>query len=159
MNTSASRLDSNASDQRERLLSMVAGGLGILMFVWGFLKWFGGGDGDSEQTFSGFAFSTPSSAVIGFSLAAGLVAVLGAMDRRAGRGVPSAVPTALAATSFLLAVGIFIGKDSIDPELGVDAEIGLILGLATALIQTIVLGLGLGSRYDNEGANASRQRV
>jgi hypothetical protein len=43
---------------------------------------------------------------IGISLAAGLIALLGATEMRRGRGVPSAIPTGLAATSLLLAIGV-----------------------------------------------------
>ena len=137
--------------KRERTLSMVAGLLGILMFVWGFLRWLNVGDGPDQHKYSGYAFQMPTTAVIGFSLAAGLMALLGAMERRPGRGVPSAVPTALAATSLLLAVGIFLGKGAISPDFGgqIGVEIGLILGLITALLQTIVLGMGLASRHDD----------
>jgi hypothetical protein len=144
------------------MLSMVAAALAVLMFIWGFLKWLsiGAGNSNQEQKYAGFAFGMPTSAVIGFSVAAGLMALLGAMDRRSGRGVPSAVPTALAATGLLLAVGILLGKGSISPDAGdtVGAEIGLILALITALIQTGVLAMGLVGRHDdaaNTGAPAA----
>ena len=54
----------------------------------------------------------------------------------------------MAATGLLLAVGIYLGKGGISPDLGseVGVEIGLILGVITALAQTIVLGMGLASR-------------
>ncbi len=111
--------------------------------------------------YSGFAFQMPTTAVIGFSLAAGLMAVLGATERRAGRGVPSAIPAALAATSFLLAVGIYFGKGAISPNLGSDVgvDIGLILGLITSLMQTVVLAFGLASRHDDDrSADPGRYR-
>ena len=80
------------------------------------------------------------------------VALLGATERRRGRGVPSAIPAGLAATSLLLAIGVLLGKGSISPTLGdaVGVEIGLILGLITAAAQTIVLGMALASRHDND---------
>ena len=86
------------------------GVLGIVMFVLGFLKWLEIGEGDTQQEFSGFAWSMPTTAVIGFSLAAGLIALLGATEPRRGRGVPSAIPTGLAATGLLLAIGIYLGR-------------------------------------------------
>jgi hypothetical protein len=146
-----SRFDSNSKLQRERMLSFAAAGLGVLMFVWGFLRWFELGDEPDELKYSGFAFQTPSTAVIGFALAAGLMAFLGATESRPGRGVPSAIPTALAATGFLLAVGLYAGKDEISPDdaVKVAADIGLILALITSLLQTLVLGLGLASRHDD----------
>ena len=111
-----------------------------------------GRDDPDQLKYSGFAFQMPTTAVIGFALAAGLMALLGATERRPGRGVPSAIPTALAATSFLLAVGIWLGKDAVSPDVGVEVgvEIGLILGLITSLLQTIVLGMGLASRHDDD---------
>lgn len=136
---------------------MVAGALGILMFLWGFLKWLKVGDGNSARKFSGYAYQMPTTAIIGLSLAAGLIALLGATERRAGRGVPSAIPTGLAATSLLLAIGVYLGKGSISPDLGskVGVQIGLILGLLTALVQTAVLGMGLASRHD-DGDDSAR---
>jgi hypothetical protein len=137
------------------------------MFAIGFLRWLKIGDGDSRQKYSGFAWAMPTTAVIGLSLAAGLIALLGATERRRGRGVPSAIPTGLAATSLLLAIGIYLGKGAISPELGsqVGVEIGLVLGLIVAVLQTIVLGMGLASRRDHDdhgnydAAGQSRQRV
>ena len=149
------RADSNAG--KERTLSMVAGLLGLLMFVFGFFKWLKLGDGDLASKYGGYAYAMPTTAVIGLSVAAGLMALLGATERRVGRGVPSAVPTALAAASLLLAVGILLGKGSISSPAGsadtggsVGVEIGLILGLVVALVQTVVLGMGLASRRSSD---------
>jgi len=146
---------STSNLQRERTLSIIAGALGILMFAWGFLRWFNVGDGATQRRFSGYAFQMPTTAVIGFSLAAGLIALLAATDRRPGRGVPGAVPTGLAATSLLLASAIFLGKGAISPTLGseVGVEVGLILGLSTAALQTIVLVLNMASRHDHDDAH------
>jgi hypothetical protein len=82
------------------------------MFVWGFLKWLKIGDGDNARKYAGYAFQMPTTAIIGLSLAAGLIALLGATERRPGRGVPNAIPTALAAASLLLAVGVLAGRAS-----------------------------------------------
>ena len=146
--------------RRERSLSMIAGVLGILMFAFGFLRWLSVGEGDAQSKFSGFAFQMPTTAIIGLSLAAGLIALLGAMERRPGRGVPSAIPTGLAATSLLLAIGVYLGKGAISPELGdkVGVEIGLILGLITAAAQTVVLGIGLASRHDDDDSDSRTRR-
>ena len=159
-NTATSHARTNSSDDRERMLSMVGGGLGILMFLLGFLRWMSIGEGDEQQKFSGFAWSMPTTAVIGFSLAAGLIALLGATERRPGRGVPSAIPAGLAATGLLVAVGIYLGKGGISPDIGseVGIEIGLILGLVTALAQTAVLGMGLASRRDHDDHDSNNQR-
>lgn len=144
---------------RERLLSLIAGVLGLIMFLLGFLRWLSVGEGDEQAKFSGFALQMPTTAVIGFALAAGLIAALGATERRPGRGVPSAIPTGLAATSLLLAIGIYLGKGAISPDLGneVGAEIGLILAILVALIQTAVLAMGLASRQDNDRDDTYRR--
>jgi len=157
MSYTANTSDSDAKLKRERLLSTIGGALGILMFIWGFLRWLNVGDGDDQSKYSGYAFQMPTTAIIGFSLAAGLMALLGATERRPGRGVPSAVPTAMAATSLLLAIGVYAGKGAISPELGaeVGVEIGLILAVITALLQTVVLGMGLMSRHDDDRADVS----
>ncbi|WP_421121646.1 DUF5336 domain-containing protein [Aquihabitans daechungensis] len=147
----ASTQNSTTAD-RERMLSMVGGALGLLMFLLGFMRWLSVGEGDDQSKYSGFAFQMPTTAIIGFALAAGLIALLGATERRPGRGVPSAVPTGLAATSLLLALGVYLGKGAISPSLGaeVGVEIGLILGLLTAAAQTVVLAMGLASRHDDD---------
>jgi hypothetical protein len=150
--------DHDTSLKRERMLSMIGGVLGVLMFVWGFLRWFNVGDGPDQHKYSGYAFQMPTVAVVGFSLAAGLIAVLGATERRPGRGVPSAIPTGMAATSLLLAIAIWLGKGSISPTLGsaVGVEIGLILAVITAALQTVVLAVGLKSRHDDRTVDFSR---
>jgi hypothetical protein len=162
--SSSSRTGTDESDKRERMLSMVGGALGILMFLFGFLRWLKFDSGGTSRKYSGFAFQMPTTAIIGLSLAAGLIALLGATEHRRGRGVPSAIPTGLAATSLLLAIGVFLGKGAISPDIGdkVGVEIGLILGLLTALVQTIVLAMGLSSRRDendHDTVGRSGQRV
>ena len=158
MTTTGTTTHESATTKRERSLSMVGGGLGLLMFALGFLRWLSVGDGEGQSKLSGFAFSMPTTAIIGLSVAAGLIALLGAMERRPGRGVPSAIPAGLAGSAFLLAVGVYLGKGAISPELGdeVGVEIGLILGLVTALAQTAVLGMGLASRHDDDDSRSRR---
>jgi len=141
---------------------MIGGVLGLVMFALGFLRWLSVGEGNGQRKFSGFAFSMPTTAIIGLSLAAGLIALLGATERRRGRGVPSAVPTGLAAASLLLAVAVYLGKGEISPDLGgqVGVEIGLVLGLIVAALQTVVLGMGLASRHDDDDSyDDSRTRT
>ena len=139
--------ESGAASQRERMMSLIGAALGVLMFIWGFLDWLGaGGDGVD-------GFSCQGVAVIGLSLAAGLLAGLGSLDNRSGRGVDSAVPLAFAASAALVALGILIKKGD-----GVDAKVGLILGLITAIVQSVVLGAEWASRRtdaaDTRGAGA-----
>jgi hypothetical protein len=158
--TRATITDDSPTTARERTLSMFAGVLGLVMFALGFLRWLNVGEGDDQQKFSGFAFQMPTTAVIGFSIAAGLIAFLGATERRRGRGVPSAVPTGLAATSLLLAIGIYLGKGAISPSLGdeVGVDMGLILGILTAAVQTVVLAIGLSSRHDDSDHHVRTHR-
>src|SRR4051794_25252187 len=158
--TATSRHESPTT-RRERRLSMVGGVLGILMFAFGFLRWLSVGEGNGQRKFSGFAFSMPTTAIIGLSLAAGLIALLGATEHRRGRGVPSAIPTGLAAASLLLGIAVYIGKGEISPDLGsqVGVEIGLVLGIITAAVQTIVLGMGLASRHDDDDYDDIRTRT
>jgi hypothetical protein len=142
----------SSSAQRERMMSFVAAALGVLMFIWGFFKWLKPESSGSGQSYGGYAFSMPTTAVIGTSLAAGLIALFGALDRREGQGVPTAVPLGLAATSALLALGILLGKGSVTHIDGgaVKVQVGLILALITAILQTLVLGAEWMSRQ-NEG--------
>lgn len=147
----ADRRDESPTTRRERSLSMLGGLLGLVMFGIGFTRWLSLGEGDHQSKYSGFAFQMPTTAIIGLSLAAGLIALLGATEKRRGRGVPSAVPTGLAAASLLMAIGVYLGKGAISPELGdeVGVEIGLILGIVVALVQTAVLAMVLASRHDD----------
>jgi hypothetical protein len=160
MATPAASRNESATTTRERMLSMIGGALGLLMFLLGFLRWLSVGEGDNQSKFSGYAFQMPTTAIIGLSLAAGMIALLGAKERRRGRGVPSAIPTGLAATSLLLAIGVLAGKGEISPSLGdkVGVEIGLILGLITAAVQTVVLGMELASRHDDDDHDPRTRR-
>lgn len=156
----ATTANDSPTTQRERSLSNIAGLLGLVMFGLGFLRWLSLGEGDEQTKLSGFAYSMPTTVIIGLSLAAGLIALLGAMERRPGRGVPSAIPTGLAAASLLMAIGVFLGKGAISPDVGneVGVEIGLLLAIATAAVQTVVLGMGLASRHDDSDYDARTRR-
>jgi hypothetical protein len=156
----AGRDDASRTTDRERTLSMLGGLLGLAMFAVGFLRWLSVGEDDDQAKFSGFAHMMPTTAIIGLSLAAGIIAVLGATERRRGRGVPSAIPTGLAITSLMLAIGVLIGKGEITAGLGdqVGVEIGLILGIVVAALQSIVLGMGLASRHDDSDYDTRTRR-
>jgi hypothetical protein len=128
--------------QRAALMFYIAGGLGVLSFIWGFLKWVTAGEGGNDTKFGGYALETPGVAVIGFSLAAGLLAAAAAFEKR-----PATLgPVALAATALLLAIGVLIGKGSISnggggsPKTGI--AIGFILELITVILQVGVLVFG-----------------
>jgi uncharacterized protein DUF5336 len=128
--------------QRAALLSYGAGALGVLSFIWGFLKWITEGSGSDQVKFSAYAVESPAVAVIGFSLAAGLLAAGLAWDAKP----PALAPVAFAVTSLLLAIGILIGKGSIDTggagSAKVGIGIGLILELITVILQVAALVFG-----------------
>lgn len=128
--------------QRAALLSYLAAGLGVLSFIWGFLTWYTEGQGDGETSYSGYALATQGSALVGLSLAAGLVALALVLDKRG----PSLVPTAVAAAGVLVAVGQMAGHGMIGVPKGsgeahVGIGIGLILGLITVVLQLAALAL------------------
>jgi hypothetical protein len=123
------------------MMFYIAGGLGVLSFVWGFLKWVTVGDGSSATKYAGYALGSPAVAVIGFSLAAGLLAASAAWEKRTA----TLGPVGLAVTGLLLAIGILIGKGSVDqgggtPNTGI--SVGFILGLITVILQVGVLVFG-----------------
>ncbi len=128
--------------QRAALLSYGAGVLGVLSFIWGFLKWVTEGSGSEQVKFGAYAVESPALAVIGFSLAAGLLAAGLAWDSKP----PTLAPVAFSVTSLLLVIGVLIGKGSIDtggsgsPKIGIG--IGLILELITVILQVAALVYG-----------------
>jgi len=127
--------------QRAALMSYVGGGLGLLSFVWGFLKWITEGSGRDATKYGGYAIGSPAVAVVGFSLAAGLLAAAAAWEKKPA----TLTPVVLAITGLLLALGVLIGKGSIGaggggPKFGIG--IGLILALITILLQVGVLVFG-----------------
>src|SRR2546425_4832161 len=100
----------------------------------------GGGEKDS---YGGYAFAVGTMAVIGFSLAAGLLATAATVEKKPA----SLTPIALAVTSLLLVVGALIGKSSVSVRGGgsgahVGVGIGLILELITVIVQVGVLVVG-----------------
>ncbi|MGI8760972.1 MAG: DUF5336 domain-containing protein [Jatrophihabitantaceae bacterium] len=121
--------------QRTAMLAYVAGGLGVLSFIWGFLDWFDqGNDGVGGYSVAGAG----ASAVIGFALAAGLLAVAGVVEN----GKIALAPLALGVTGLLLVIGVSIGKGNLGSNAGnVSMGIGLILALITAIVQVAVLVL------------------
>lgn len=120
--------------QRATLLAYAAGGLGVLSFIWGFLKWLTEGEGDGKTQYGGYALAAPGVAVIALSLAAGLLAAGAAWENKP----VTITPVALAVTSVLLAIGILIGKGSISAGGGGGAKVGIGIGLILELITAIV---------------------
>lgn len=131
---------SASPDHRARLLAMVAGGLGLLMFIWGFLTWFTESTGEKTD-YGGYAAISAAPAAIGFAVAAGLVALALVFEKRP----LTTVPLALAVTGLLLVIGMFIGKGSVSSgsqSADVSAGAGMVLGLITPLLQVAALAVG-----------------
>jgi hypothetical protein len=126
--------------QRAAMMFYIAGGLGVLSFIWGFLKWITEGEGSDKGKLGGYAVQSPVVAVVGFSLAAGLLAAAAAWEKSPA----SLTPVALAVVSLLLTFGVLIGKGSIEPSSGAKfgIGIGLILELITVILQVGVLVFG-----------------
>jgi Family of unknown function (DUF5336) len=123
--------------QRAGLMCLLAGGLGVLSFLSGFLEWITEGDTSDSVSYGGYAVGSPALAIIGFSVAAGLLAVATTVERKPA----SLTPVVLSVTSLLLLVGLLIGKRSIS-TVGtehVGVGIGLALDMATVLVQVAVL--------------------
>ncbi len=111
------------AQQRLAMFGYVAAGLGLLEFIWGFLDWFGPGQG-----LAGY-FSAGTGA-IALTLLAGLLALGETLEKKS----PSLLPSAAAAGGLLITFGVMVGT----PD-GVDVEVGLILALITSLAQTGLL--------------------
>lgn len=141
-----------SADQRLAYASWAGAGLGVLMFIWGFLDWYGqGSDGIGGYSPAGGGAAT----VVGLSLAAGIVAAVHALEKK----FDSPLPAALAVASALVVVGVLIGKSSIGANGSVDADIGLILALITAIVQAAVLAyVWLTSSGRLAGSGASTQQ-
>lgn len=124
--------------QRVSLANYAAAALGVLSFVWGFLTWMTIGTGDGRVRYGGYAFALSGVGVIGFSIAAGLFALVTTVERTA----MSLRPAALAATSLLLLIGTLIGKGNVGGPGASGPDVGVGLGLILALI-TVVVQLGV----------------
>lgn len=125
-------------EQRANLLGYVAGVLGVLSFVWGFLTWFTEGSGDHAPTATGYSIQgAGATAVIGVSLAAGLLAAVRSYEKKDA----ALVPVALGVTALLLVIGVVIGKGGIDDGSGNSIDVGMGIGLILELI-TVILQVG-----------------
>ena len=107
---------------RSAILGYAAAGLGLLNFVWGFLHWLTVGN----NGVSGYA--SLGQAVVGLSLAAGLVAAASVLEKK----LLGTVPAALAVAAALVALGIVISHDAYN------TDAGLILAFITSLVQAAV---------------------
>lgn len=130
--------------QRAAILAYSAGALGILSFIWGFLDWFTQGRGDLTSSASGYSINgAGSTAIVGISLIAGLLAAANAFEHKP----VSLVPVVFGVSSLLLVFGVLIGKGGYDngggssgPDIGMG--VGMVLTLITVLLQVGVLVIG-----------------
>lgn len=120
----------SAALELPQLIGYAAGVLGILSFIWGFLTWYTtGGQGVAGYSIAG----SGAGAAIGLSIAAGLIAAVDVLEKKAA----GAVSAALAVAAFLVTLGLIIGKSPDGENIG--SGIGLILELVTTILQ--MLGL------------------
>jgi len=122
-------------------MAYAAAGLGVLSFIWGFLKWLTEDLGGGKLKVGGYAAGSPVLAIIGLSLVAGLLAGAATVEKKP----LTLTPVVLAVSALLLALGVLIGKSSVDtggsgPKYGI--AIGFILELITILAQVGVLVFG-----------------
>jgi hypothetical protein len=122
--------------QRAALLHFLAGALGVLSFIWGFLTWFTEGHGGGAFHFAGYAFSSAGVAPIGLSILAGAIAVANTVDGK----IASFVPSAVAISALLTVIGVAGGKGNVGPgDAQIGMGVGLILELITCVVQVAVL--------------------
>lgn len=122
--------------QRAAMMHFVAGALGVLSFIWGFLTWFTEGHGGGAFHFAGYAFSSSGVAPIGLSILAGAIAVANVVDGK----LASFVPSAVAIAALLTVIGVAGGKGNVGPgDAQIGMGVGLILELITCVVQAAVL--------------------
>jgi hypothetical protein len=118
------------------MLHLLAGALGVLSFIWGFLTWFTEGHGGGAFHFAGYAFSSAGVAPIGLSILAGAIAVASTVDGK----LASFVPSAVAIAALLTVIGVAGGKGNVGPgDAQIGMGVGLILELITCVVQVAVL--------------------
>jgi len=106
-----------AETPKSVLLERVGAGLGVLMFVWGFLPWYG----LAATDVNGYGFGSPAPVAIGLSLLASGVAAARMLDQKAASPL---VPLAAAAVALLVSFGLIIDRGD------AAADGGFRLGLA-----------------------------
>ena len=112
-----------AETPKSVLLERVGAGLGVLMFVWGFLPWYG----LAATDVNGYGFGSPAPVAIGLSLLSSGVAAARMLDQKAASPL---VPLAAAAVALLVSFGLIVDRGD-----NVSLNVGLILAVVTTLLQ------------------------
>ena len=118
-----------AETPKSVLLERVGAGLGVLMFVWGFLPWYG----LPATDVNGYGFGSPAPVAIGLSLLASGVAAARMLDQKSASPL---LPLAAAAVAALVSLGLIVDRGD-----NVSLNVGLILALVTTLLQTAAFAL------------------
>ncbi len=119
---------SSSSPDISQILAYVAGGLGVLSFVWGFLDWYSVPGGVQASSASGY--ETGGAGVVLASLIAGLWAAGLVLEKKPA----SIAPAVVGVSGVLLTLGVMIKKAD-----GYDTGVGMILGLITIIVQAGIL--------------------
>jgi len=118
-----------AETPKSVLLERVGAALGVLMFVWGFLPWYG----LPATDINGYGFGSPAPVVIGLSLLASGVGAGRALDQKSASLL---LPLAAAAVAALVSLGLIVDRGD-----NVSLNVGLILALVTTLLQAAAFAL------------------
>ena len=135
-----------AETPKSVLLERVGAGLGVLMFVWGFLPWYG----LAATDVNGYGFGSPAPVAIGLSLLASGVAAARMLDQKAASPL---VPLAAAAVALLVSFGLIVDRGD-----NVSLNVGLILAVVTTLLQTAAFTLAWLHEIGRLGVGAQSDR-
>lgn len=136
----------DAETPKSVLLERVGAGLGVLMFVWGFLPWYG----LAATDVNGYGFGSPAPVAIGLSLLASGIAAARVLDQKAASLL---VPLAAAAVALLVSFGLIVDRGD-----NVSLNVGLILAIVTTLLQTAAFALAWLHEIGRLGAGAQPDR-
>ena len=119
---------------------------GVLMFVWGFLPWYG----LAATDVNGYGFGSPAPVVIGLSLLASGVAAARTLDQKSASPL---VPLAAAAVAVLVSFGLIVDRGD-----NVSLNVGLILAVVTTLLQAAAFALAWLHEIGRLGVRAQSDR-
>lgn len=117
------------------LFDLIGAGSGVVVFILGFLPWYGASADGASVNFPGFGLGSAGAAAIVMSLFAGLVGGAKLLDPEAK---PGFVPMGGAVAALLVTFGLMVDKGDFGKGVGtkgLSIKIGLILTLIVTLIQ------------------------